>query len=95
MSEIEEKVDVVESPTSFAIESIDQMYSLFHQWHAEKCGVLNHMLNIPEGTVIEDSAGIKHELSNEYLAGFKSGVEVALIELTEMPFTITPSVEPT
>ena len=95
MSEIEENVDVVEPDNSFAIGSVDLMYKLFHMWHEEKCGVLNHILIIPEGTVIEDSAGISHELTNEYLAGFKSGVEVALIEFKDMPFINTPSVEPT
>jgi len=94
MSDIEEKVVDTEPSNSVAIESVDLMYRLFHQWHEEKCGVLNHILSIPEGTVIEDSAGISHELTNEYLAGFKSGVEVALIEFKNMPFINTPSVEP-
>jgi hypothetical protein len=91
VSNTKEAIDTIEpveatSPLSFEITSVDQMYNLFHEWHQQKVGILNHMLSIPEGTVIEDAEGVKHELTNEYLDGFKSGVEVALIELTNLPF---------
>jgi hypothetical protein len=96
-SNTREAIDAIEpieepSPASFEITSVDQMYNLFHEWHQQKVGILTHMLSIPEGTVIEDSEGVKHELTNDYLAGFKSGVEVALIELTTLPFQpVTPT----
>jgi hypothetical protein len=91
MSNTREAVDSIEpveesTPMSFEISAVEHMYRLFHEWHQQKIGIFEHMLSIPEGTEIEDSEGVKHELTNDYLAGFKSGIEVALIELAILPF---------
>ena len=101
MSNTAERVDELEAVAvtsseamSFEITSTEQMFQLFQAWHEQRIGILQHMLSIPDGTVIEDTEGVKHALSGEYLAGFRAGIDVALMELDTFPIKANISDEP-
>lgn len=99
MSNTKEKIDEVEDTTttqteaegavSFQITSAHQMFHLVNEWHNHKKAVLSYMLTIPEGTEVQDSEGVTHKVEGDYLTGFRAGLEIALMELNELPFTVS------
>lgn len=68
------------------IESLDQFAGLLTAWHAEKVRVLEHMLQIPEGTEMVVDGGEAVPLIGDRLAGFKAGIQLSLMELGTLPF---------
>lgn len=60
------------------------------EWHTNKVQVLEHMLEIPSGSVMEKEDGVEIILGGDYLLGFKAGVELALMELGKLPFIEVP-----
>ena len=69
------------------IDSLDQFINIFHLWHGRKVQVLEHMLNIPEGTVMGlDDKNI--QLTGDVRTAFIEGVKLALHELGTLPFTV-------
>lgn len=71
------------------ISSLDNFVKLLTGWHMNKVQTLRHMMEIPEGsemTTGEDGAVLK--LTGEALAGFKAGIELSLMELGTLPFSV-------
>lgn len=71
------------------IEDIDQFVNLLTVWHTEKVKVLEHMLEIPDGTEMEAN-GVSVVLTGDMLAGFKTGIILSLMELGILPFVSEP-----
>ena len=74
-----------ENQDTLVIEDMNQFVRLLVAWHSEKVKVLEHMLQVPDGSVMETN-GIKATLTGDLLAGFKAGIELALMELGTLPF---------
>lgn len=72
-------------PHTLEIDDLDQFVTILVGWHNEKVKVLEHMLEIPEGTVME-SDGKEAILTGDVLAAFKAGIELTLMELGTLPF---------
>ena len=75
-------------PETIAIDDLDQFVKILVHWHQGKVGTLQHMLEIPDGTVMELSADSTTSvtLTGDMLDGFKAGLGLALMELGELPF---------
>lgn len=65
--------------------SVDMMAELVTSWHTQQMGRLHHLLQIPEGTTFE-IGDTKLEISGDVLAGFKFGVELAIMQFKDLPF---------
>ena len=69
------------------IDSLDQFINILHIWHGRKVQVLEHMLNIPEGTDMElDDKNI--QLIGDVRTAFIEGIKLSLHELGTLPFTV-------
>lgn len=68
------------------VETLDMFVKLLTQWHASKVKVLEHMLQIPEGTEVEYAGLNSKPLTGELHLGFIIGLTVALSELGILPF---------
>ena len=76
-------------PETILIEDIDQFVNLLTRWHVEKVKVLEHMLEVPDGTEMECD-GVSVVLTGDMLAGFKAGINLSLMELGILPFVSEP-----
>ena len=74
-----------ENQDTLVIEDMNQFVQILVAWHSEKVKVLEHMLQVPDGSVMETNS-IKATLTGDLLAGFKAGIELALMELGTLPF---------
>ena len=74
-----------ENQDTLVIEDMNQFVQILVAWHSEKVKVLEHMLQVPDGSVMETN-GIKATLTGDLLAGFKAGIELVLMELGTLPF---------
>ena len=74
-----------ENQDTLVIEDMNQFVQILVAWHSEKVKVLEHMLQVPDGSIMETN-GIKATLTGDLLAGFKAGIELALMELGTLPF---------
>lgn len=69
------------------IDDLDQFINILHIWHGRKVKVLEHMLNIPEGTEMElEDKTI--QLSDDARTAFVEGIKLGLYELGTLPFTV-------
>lgn len=73
------------APDTLEVEDLDQFVTILVNWHNEKVAILKHMLDVPEGTVMECD-GQDATLSGDVLAALKAGIELALMELGTLPF---------
>lgn len=68
------------------IEDLDSFVRHLTAWHEVKVEALHHLLQIPEGatfTIGEDQALVLEGLAH---AGFLFGVELALMQVKDLPF---------
>lgn len=75
-----------ENQDTLVIEDLNEFVYILEGWHNEIIKVLEHMLEVPEGTVMEVD-GVDYVLTGDLLAAFKAGLDLALIELGKLPFT--------
>lgn len=71
------------------IESVDQMANYMAAWFVQRREQITKLLSAPAGTSFEIGEGAEAtviELSGDTLKGFKFGVEMALMQLGELPF---------
>lgn len=74
-------------PDTVPVEDLDSFVRHLAAWHSRKVAMLNHMQTIPEGSKMQvGKDGAEVELTGDMLAGFKAGIELALIELGSLPF---------
>lgn len=76
----EQKPEVVE------ITSLDQFAALLAHWHKHTTAVLEHMLQVPEGTELTMDDKTPVVMSGPFREGFCAGLSLALIELGNLPF---------
>lgn len=78
------------------IPDLDQFVTVLAGWHEGKVKVLEHMLQLPEGTemTVGDDATSTLVLQGDALAGFKAGIEISLMELGILPFVYEREPEP-
>jgi hypothetical protein len=89
----EAEAEEAQRPETLEIADLDMFVRILHQWHAGKVQLINHMLTIPEGTemILGDNEQ-SVTLTGDVLAGFKAGLELALMEFGSLPFVV--EVEP-
>jgi len=75
-----------QKPEVVPIETIDQFAAYITAWHSHKVAVLEHMLQVPEGTEMQVDGGAEVVLEGAVLAAFKAGISVSLMELGKLPF---------
>ncbi len=74
------------------VTTIDQFAGLVGKWHHNKVAVLEHMMTIPEGTEVAIKIGDEEKavkLEGDVLAGFQAGLQVALVEFSQLPFVVS------
>lgn len=83
------------------IESLDKFVQILTSWHAEKCAVVQHLLDVPEGSEFQvcDEGGDNPTtitMNADLLAGFKFGIEMTMMQLGTLPFGVeyTPEALP-
>lgn len=79
-----------EVPETLYVENIDHFIALLFAWHENKVKTLEHMMTLPEGTVVSINDEDEHELSGDVLKGFLIGVTLALVEFGQLPFMAEP-----
>lgn len=91
--------DSPEARTTIEIQDLNQFVQMLTAWHSKKVKVLEHMLQIPEGIEMVVDGKDTVILKGEILAGFKAGLNLALMELGSLPFVYeseeVPATEPT
>lgn len=72
-------------PDIIVIDDLSKFVQVLATWHAEKCAVVQHLLAVPEDTAFEigDETLV---LAGPALAGFKFGIELAMMQLGTLPF---------
>jgi len=71
--------------------SIEEFAHYLTGWHSTKVAELRHMLDMPSGVeMIIEEGGVEKTVLMEgpMLAGFKAGVELALMQLGTLPFGV-------
>jgi hypothetical protein len=81
----------MENPTedNVLIEDIDQFINITMEWHGNRVAEVEHMLSVPEGTVMELN-GVDIPLTGDMHKGFVAGLTVALMRLGSLPFIAVP-----
>lgn len=77
------------------VSELEQFVRLLMNWHSKKVSVLEHMLEIPEGTEVEFSGVGTFALTGEAHNGFQAGLSLALLELGRLPFHVMHEPKPT
>lgn len=73
-------------PELVQVQDVYTFVTLTTRWHSNKVAVLEHMLNVSEGTTIQSNGGTEIALEGAMLDGFKAGLGLALMELGQLPF---------
>jgi hypothetical protein len=79
------------------INTVEQFSKILSAWHSQAIERTKHLLTVPEGaefTVGEGEEESTVSLSGAGLAGFKFGVELALMQLSVLPFVAETEEEP-
>ena len=76
------------------VENIHEFVHFLNGWHSERVRQLRHMVTMPEGiTMVTGGEGTDQPeasviMEGEMLAGFKAGIELALMQLGTLPFSV-------
>lgn len=73
-------------PDTIEITDINQFVGILSEWHAKKVAILEHMLQVPDGTEMIVDGGTPIILTGDMLAGVRAGISMALMELGSLPF---------
>ena len=73
-------------PETIEITDVNQFVGILIDWHAKKVAILEHMLQVPEGTEMIVDGGTPVILTGDMLAGVQAGISMALMELGILPF---------
>lgn len=68
------------------VDNIDHFVTILTGWHTKKVAILEHMANVPEGTVMTTEGGTDVVMKGMFRDGFKAGIALALMELGTLPF---------
>lgn len=75
-------------PTVVEITSLDQFAALLAHWHKHTTAVLEHMLQVPEGTELTMDNKPPVIMTGPFRDGFCAGLSLALIEFGNLPFVL-------
>lgn len=78
--------EYVDTHETLEVDSLDQFVKLLVSWHTAKVALLKHMLEMPEGNIMEVD-GKDIALSGDALVAFQAGINVAISEMGQLPFT--------
>ena len=84
-----------EKPELMEVQDVHTFVALITHWHTSKVRVLEHMVSVPEGTVIQIDDCAETSLEGAMLDGFKAGLSLALMELGQLPFVTSSTEVPT
>lgn len=73
-------------PEIVPVEDLDAFVQILTRWHANKVRLLEHMMEIPDGTELSVNDGPSVKLAGDLRDGFMVGLTVALGELGQLPF---------
>ena len=68
------------------VESLDDFVHMLVSWYGHKLAILTHMLEMPDGTAMQVGENEPVVMTGDMLAGFKAGIQLALMELGTLPF---------
>ena len=71
------------------IDDLDSFVRHLSAWHQSKVATVKHLLEVPEGAAFEIGEGAEAKelvLTGDNLAGFRFGLEMALMQLGTLPF---------
>lgn len=78
------------APTSTVpVENLHDFVGFLTRWHTTKVAELRHMIEMPEGITMITGEGDEQKstiMEGVMLAGFKAGIELALMQLGTLPF---------
>lgn len=80
-----EVLDIVHMP------DLDTFVRALTAWHSQKMEMLRHLQDIPEGTAFQVGDGTEAKdlvMTAEMLDGFQFGIEMALMQIGELPFVV-------
>ncbi len=84
-----EEPQATQAPETVQINDLNNFVTLLSGWHGNKVAMLKHMQQIPEGTTMQvGENGPEVVLAGDMLTGFKAGIDLALMELGELPFLV-------
>ena len=91
LDEEQDDDDVIEQ-----LATIDQLTQLLVAWYQRQIGLLTHLSNVPEGTEVQVGDAEEAEaflLEGDVLKGYRLGLNMALSNISSLPFIMTPIVE--
>lgn len=94
----EEPLQPLDLTGTIPVDNVDDFARHVATWHQNKVSQLKHLLEIPEGTAFTIGDGTEETelvLEGPALAGFKFGIEMALMQFGELPFVIELEDAPT
>lgn len=77
---MQEQLEIVE------VTNIDHFITILSSWHSHKVKLLEHMLEIPDGTEVNYNGEGDIPLHGDMHKGFIIGLSLALMELGTLPF---------
>ena len=77
---------MTQSQETIDVGSLDDFVHMLVSWHSHKHAILTHMLDMPDGTSMQVGEGEPVAMTGDMLAGFKAGIQLALMELGTLPF---------
>lgn len=78
-----EALDIIPMP------DLDTFVRALTAWHSQKMAMLEHLKNIPPGTAFQVGDGTEAKdlvMTAEMLEGFQFGIEMALMQVGDLPF---------
>lgn len=74
------------------VSDLDSFVRILFNWHESKVQVLEHIMDIPDGVVMnytdDNGKDLQITLTGDLLEAFKMGVNLSLMELGKLPFRI-------
>lgn len=91
---VQAELPLNEQPETIEVENLDQFVKILTAWHSEKVQTLKHLLTVPDGAEFKVGDDAPIVLMGDMLAGFKFGVELALMQVGTLPFIAEMENEP-
>ena len=91
MPEVGMEASALVQPEATTITTIDQFAELVSQWYDNRQKAVKYLLTVPDGVEFERASGPdqppeKMLMTGDLMKGFKFGVELALMQLGDLPF---------
>ena len=88
---LDDAIDVIETinpkdARTLEVVNLDQFVVLLSKWHQNRVAQLQHLMDIPEGTLASLNEETSIELTGDARIGFLIGVTVGLSHFGELPF---------